>query len=129
MPGSYRHYYYLVFKNDTSVTLASAFSLFSPSKITRGALYRLPPDDEVFYGYPDLVTALEKAKAGALAYIDELIRQGDKALPKLLQYRVDHYEDLNVNLVEDNIRRVEQELEVNPQFQWKPYRIQLNYDQ
>jgi hypothetical protein len=77
----------------------------------------------MFYGYPKLVTALKKAKAGALVYIEHLIRRDAEGLPALLQYRMDHYEDLNINLVEAAIRRVEKQIQSTPLFKWQPYRI------
>jgi hypothetical protein len=60
-----------------------------------GFQYSLPLDDSMFYGYTDKVTAMEKAKYGALKYINHMIREVEQGIKKLVQYRNDHYEDLN----------------------------------
>lgn len=118
--------YFRVMKHGTEVTRISCNN-FKPSQgITvnfASTVYNLPPDADLFYGYPGLIEALEKAKDGAQAYIEMLIGEGDDALPVLLQYRMDHYEDLGVNLVESNIRKLEAVLKLNPDFKWIPYRI------
>lgn len=118
--------YYRVYKNQTAVELVSFndFILtFMPQRSNSGAVYTLPPDKEMFCACTDLVSALEKAKAGALVYIGRLIEQGDAGLAELLQYRIDHYEDLNVNLLDGNIREIEDKLKQNIDFKWIPYRI------
>ena len=69
--------------------------------------FKLPPDDAMFTGYADKAHAMEMAKAGALKYIDVLISEGSKGIEKLKQYREDHYEDLNTNLLDANIRKAE----------------------
>ncbi|MCL4642044.1 MAG: hypothetical protein M5Z89_23775 [Olivibacter sp.] len=57
--------------------------------------------------FVDKITAMEHAKSGALHYISSLIAQADAVIAVLKQYRIDHYDDLNKNLLEDNIRRLE----------------------
>ncbi|TDQ11235.1 hypothetical protein [Pedobacter metabolipauper] len=76
--------------------------------------------------YAGLILALENAKADALTFINELVRKGEDGLPELLQYRIDHYEDLNINLIEANIRKIEDALMIDPNYQWQPYRIKSN---
>lgn len=53
---------------------------------------------------------MEKAKAGALSYINKMITEVEQGIKKLVQYRNDHYEDLNSNLLDVNIRRLEKEM-------------------
>ena len=121
--------YYRVFEHDTQVTEVSAND-FKPSKskqFKRGWFidhpvnaidsipshrYSLPTDGTMFYGYADKAQAMKMAKAGALKYIDTLIDQADRSAAKLNKYRTDHYEDLNVNLIDANIRKAENELPV-----------------
>ncbi|MET3981036.1 hypothetical protein ABIB62_003555 [Mucilaginibacter sp. UYP25] len=119
--------YYRVRAGDTAVTTISLLTLPPYRASCSTDAYKLLAEDDRFVDFPDLVTALEKAKAGALAYINLLIREGEVALPELLKYRIDHYEDLNINLLEANIRQVEQQLLGDPQFKWRPYRIQIPY--
>lgn len=121
------YHYYKVKAGDTLVH--PVYLLCWPvSHPAAGTNYRLLPQDERFVVYQDLVTALEKAKAGALAYIGRLISQGGAGLPELLQYRMDHYEDLNVNLTAANISRIEQQVLDDPQYRWQPYRIDIPYE-
>jgi hypothetical protein len=104
--------YYRVYKNDTAVTEVSVndFKQVLRRRFKRelpvvgvvdglgqmpGFQYSLPPDDSMFYGYTDKVTAMEKAKYGALKYINHMIREVEQGIKKLVQYRNDHYEDLN----------------------------------
>ena len=72
----------------------------------------LPSDDLMFYEYNDKIKAMEMAKSGALAYINTLINDALQAIGKLKKYRDEHYEDLNTNLVDSNIRRLEREMGV-----------------
>jgi hypothetical protein len=71
------------------------------------AAYSLPADNALFYGYATKVKAMEMAKAGALRYIDSLIAEGMPGKARLLEYRRDHYQDLNITLVEANIHQPE----------------------
>ncbi|TCC96853.1 hypothetical protein [Pedobacter psychroterrae] len=118
---------YQVYKNQTNVSVVS-INDFTNHQVHRpgniGKVYTLPPEKEMFTGYSDLVTALEKAKVGALAHITKLISRKQAGLSELLQYRIDHYEDLNVNLLDANIRKIEDQLRKDSNFQWVPYRIQ-----
>ncbi len=119
--------YYCVYKNDTTVTEVSVndfkpvlHRLFKRGLPVTGFMdglgqmpsfqYSLPPDDDMFYGYTDKVTAMEKAKYGALNYINNMIKEVEQGIKKLVQYRNDHYEDLNVNLLDANIRKLKKEM-------------------
>ena len=46
---------------------------------------------------------MEMAKAGALEHINSLIAMGKDGELALYEYRFHHYQDLTVNLVEENI--------------------------
>jgi len=111
--------FYKVLKNDTSVTEVSTndFKSFGPAYLKIKAAcslhsvgspaFSLRSDDEFFYGFLSRVVAMEHAKAGALAYIGQLIEQGEKSIALLLKYREDHYDDLNFNLTDRNIKNIE----------------------
>ncbi len=116
--------YFRVFKRDTVVTEISTNDLsrrklkaagknwlLGDTKIILCAIadvaYKLPADHALFYGYSTKVKAMEMAKAGALSYINHLIDEGASGTERLLQYRRDHYQDLNINLVEANIHQPE----------------------
>jgi len=116
--------YFRVFKHHTKVTEISTND-FSRPKLRAvgknwligdtqdilcaiaGAAYRLPAENAIFYGYATRVKAMEMAKAGALSYINSLINEGAAGKARLLQYRRDHYQDLNINLVEASIHQPE----------------------
>jgi len=120
--GSIRHNYYKYYrvnKNDTAVTEISVNDFKPVSAKPAGAL-TLERDILLF---SDIGQAMEKAKDGAQAYIEQLIERGDEGLPELLQYRMDHYEDLNINLVDANIQKEESEMLSETNFEYKPYRI------
>lgn len=119
--------YYRVNQNDTTITpvFCNDFRPHRPYRQSNPTVYSLLPDQERYVGYADLVTAMKKAKAGALAYIDKLIKKGESGIPQLLQYRLKHYEDLNINLVEANISQVEERLQKDQNFKWHPYRISI----
>jgi len=51
-----------------------------------------------------------KAKAGALNHMNHIIKEIEAGIRKLVQYRNDHYEDLNVNLLDANIQRIKKEM-------------------
>jgi hypothetical protein len=111
--------FYRVFKHDTAVTEVSSNNFITslkPPKViaVQGTspvmAYSLPVGDAMFYGYLTKAEAMEKAKHGALLYIDLLIGRGESGIGTLKQYRMDHYEDLNVNLLEANIRKSENTL-------------------
>jgi hypothetical protein len=121
-----RHYYryYRVIKNDTALQAFSANDFRPrPAVITGINNFSLLPGWDGYHQYADIGQAMEKAKAGALNYIEQLISEGEGSLPKLLQYRMDHYEDLHINLVYSNIQLVEATAIRNTQFTWHPYRI------
>jgi hypothetical protein len=116
--------YFRVFKQHTKVTEISTNDFLRPKLRAVGknwligeteiilcaiadAGYRLPADNILFYGYTTKVKAMEMAKAGALKYINSLIAEGAPAKARLHQYRRDHYEDLNITLVEANIYKPE----------------------
>ncbi len=120
---------YRVFKNDTAVTEVSTNN-FAPVVSRRFKIglpvlpaidvyctfpcseYSLLPDDEMFYGYLDKATAMEKAKSGALMHINLMIKEIDLRIKKLVQYRHEHHDDLNINLLDANIRRVKKEMNI-----------------
>ncbi len=122
----HHHYYryYRVNKNDTALQAFSVNDLRPRAAVITGLSdYSLVPGWEGYNLYADIGQAMEKAKAGALNYIERLISGGEASLPKLLQYRMDHYEDLHINLVYSNIQVVEAAAISNTQFTWHPYRI------
>ena len=119
-----RHFirYYRVYKNDTAVMEVSTNDFKpvlqrrfgkKPALVTGPEdvlcsipLYSLPSDENMFYGYLDKAVAMEKAKTGALAYINQMIKEVERGIQKLEQYRDDHYHDLNINLLDANINRI-----------------------
>jgi len=119
--------YFRVFKNDTVITEISTND-FQPLKLrpsgknwligntaeVLGTIadipYSLPALGKLFYGYQTYAKAMQGAKAGALSYINSLIDLGESGEQTLFQYRMDHYEDLNLNLVGSNIYKVEHHL-------------------
>jgi hypothetical protein len=122
--GAPRHCYkiYRVNKNDTAIREIPANDFKPVTRKPSGRL-SLVPGAEMFGLYSDIGLAMESAKTGARAYIEQLIERGDEGLPELLQYRMDHYEDLNINLVEANIQKEEREMLTGQNFAYKPYRI------
>ena len=122
MKNSFYIRFYRVYKHDTAVTEVvsndlrpchrAKFKRGLPVELltneTAGAhqfYYALPPDEQMFYGYLDKALAMEKAKAGALIYIGQMISEVERGIKKLTQYRDDHYEDLNGNLLDAQIRK------------------------
>jgi hypothetical protein len=115
--------FYKVLKNETSVTevVTNDFKIFHPAyrdiKIAcvmhtlRHPAFFLPAYEGMFCGFTSRVRAMEYAKAGALKYISKLIEEGGDGYGLLLRYREDHYEDLNINLTDRNIQKIERELE------------------
>lgn len=121
--------YYRVFKHDTHVTEISVndFLPVTTHRFKRGwytekpiekfssipsHAYTLPVDAEMFYGYVNKIKAMEKAKAGAISYINQMIKEVETGINKLKQYRNDHYEELNLNLTDASIRRLEKEMNI-----------------
>lgn len=121
--------YFRVFKNDTVITEISTND-FLPLKLRPsgknwligdtteilGAIasicYQLVPLGIMFYGYRTRIEAINGAKSGALSHINSLIALGKAGEQELLQYRMDHYEDLNVNLVGNSSYKAEHNLPV-----------------
>jgi hypothetical protein len=64
----------------------------------------------MFYGYLNKAIAMEKAKAGALVYINQMVKEVERGIQKLEQYRNDHYDDLNVNLLDANINKIKRQM-------------------
>ncbi len=120
--------YYRVYKNDTTVTEVSANDFiplttrhFKTGWVTGPPVdvlcaipspYYLPADNAMYYGYASKIKAMEMAKAGALRYINIMIKEVEQGINKLKQYRVDHYTDLTDTLMEANIRRLENEMNI-----------------
>lgn len=119
--------YYRVFKNETAVTEVSVndFMPVAPRKLNKDLAgkaaidtncsfpyvqYFLPSDEKMYYGYMDMATAMEKAKSGALFHINQMIAELDRGIQKLVKYRNDHYDDLNINLLDSNIQRIKREM-------------------
>lgn len=112
--------YFRVFSQDTIITEISTND-FRPLKLKPvkknwligntteiykaivSVTYALPVGERLFYGYTTRARAMEMAKAGALRHINSLIDLGEDGEKQLLQYRTDHFEDLEVNLVYANI--------------------------
>jgi hypothetical protein len=122
--------YYRVFKNETAVTevLTNDFIPVKKCQFKSGQpidnlltnrespsmlfAYELPKDDMMFYGYISKTKAMEKAKAGALLHINKMIAEITLGIEKLKSYRNDHYQDLNVSLLDGNIRKLEQQMNI-----------------
>jgi hypothetical protein len=122
LPKNHRKPYckfYKVINNDTAVAevFTSDFKVFGPDYLkiktacnlhSMGCLaFSLPDKSEMFYGSLSRIKAMEHAKADALKYITKLIEGGESSYDLLLKYRQDHYDDLNVNLTDRNIRKLE----------------------
>ncbi len=115
--------YYQVCKYDTAIAEIRMVDL---KPVTAGPLVqnlRLTEEFSQVYTCRSLIAAMEKAKVTALCYINMLIEKGKTGQEALLQYRIDHYEDLNINLVDTNIRKVERLILDDTRYQWRPYRI------
>lgn len=114
--------YYRVYKNDTKVTevstndfvpltakLFKAGYTYGPPVDVLCAIpsyYCLPADDAMYYGYSTEIKAMEMAKAAAIRHINVMLKAGLSRNTELMQYRSDHYIDLNVTLREANIHRL-----------------------
>lgn len=126
---SYNRYYRVV-KNDTCVTEQSAndftrvctkpYSIIwtnsHPVKVYHSLAkqaYSLYPLNPTYHDYVDKVMAMEKAKEGALKHISSLISEAELAISTLQKYRIDHYEDLNTNLIDSQIRKLERTMKNN----------------
>ncbi|MGF7080978.1 hypothetical protein [Mucilaginibacter sp. UYCu711] len=106
MTNSSSTQYFRVFQNETSITEVFGNESQLPQSETSTTVDTSSPVGNRWKDYSLRSEAMEMAKAGALEYIDELIGQGESGLGALLQYRMDHYEDLNINLIYSNIENV-----------------------
>ncbi len=121
--------YYRVFKNQTTVTVKSAndfkpvngFDLAASLMLNKNidgqspsldAGFVLPEDELMFYAYTTRVRAMEMAKSGALSYINKMIAEVELGIKRLKDYRSQHYQDLNINLIDANIRKLEREMHI-----------------
>lgn len=121
--------YYRVFKNQTAVTEVSTND-FKPIELVQfkkglpvnmrtdgqtSTLYfrfSLPDDTDMFYGYDTRVKAMEMAKAGALSHINNMIAAVVQGIQKLKDYRSQNHQDLNITLLDANIRKLEKEMHI-----------------
>lgn len=127
--GTRRYYkYYRVNKTNPTITELSVND-FRPAGPRAAGLPVLQTGLGRFFLSTDIGQAMEKAKAWALADIQALIARGEEASPELLQYREDHYEDLNINLVDAHIQKEENAMLNDQRFAYKPYKIAAEYDQ
>lgn len=118
------HHYYRVATHETQIIEMSAHNFtrinfmtyrtiwtdHHPVKVFSSIMDKLTLTQSIrlaYRDYVDRVTAMEYAKSGALSYITSLIKQVDLSIATLKQYRMDHYDDLNKNLLDSNIRRLE----------------------
>jgi len=111
--------FYKVYKNETSVAEVKVnnFKPFCTThqkikaacnlKTEKGQVFSLPADKYMYYGFLSRAKAMKFAKAMALKYISKLIKDGEKSYSVLLKYREEHYEDLNINLLDSNIRKLD----------------------
>jgi hypothetical protein len=111
--------FYRVFQNDTVVTKLSfhnfkkhfnipehQHTLGGVFNIKRAHHYTLADGSGMYYGYKHEWHAMEMAKAGSLKYMNDLIAEGPESNEKLYQYRLKHYDDLNIHLLDSNIQRI-----------------------
>lgn len=101
---------FLVYRNSTKVERTSINDFHKVSFIPKSKLSLPLNKDTWFYGFYSRVHAMEYAKSSALKYIDLLIADGANSLETLKAYREKNYEDLNFNLIDANIRKVEKEI-------------------
>lgn len=104
--------YFRVYLHQTSISEVPANDFKRTASYVKdsGAVYSLPIESKMFSDYTGIVEAMERAKVGAISQIDKLIGKGEGGTEELYQYRNDHYNDLNFNLIDANIRKVESEL-------------------
>lgn len=74
------------------------------------ATYRLLEKTDMYYGFANRVDAMKYAKTSALAHITALVGQIKAGIKKLKIYREEHYEDLNINLLDSEIGKLEKEM-------------------
>lgn len=126
MPRNNFTRYYRVYKNSTTVTEVSAndfrpLNIIDP-KTSRwtGPLvdvlcsipsyYSLPPDHMMYYGYTCKAKAMEMARASARKYIELKINDIEKGIGQLKQYRLDRNADINITLLDANVRRLKNQI-------------------
>lgn len=97
--------YYRVYQNQTAITEVSVNNFTQLKPFEFGRIYALPRESELFREYTDRATAMEQAKAGALVHIQSMILNVERGITKLIAYRNEHHDDLNINLLESNIRK------------------------
>jgi len=104
--------YFRVYLHQTFVSEVRANDFKRTADVSKNLTptYSLPADVDMFSDYPGIVQAMERAKMGAISHINRLIGKTSEVTDELFQYRKDHYNDLNFNLIESNIRRIESEL-------------------
>lgn len=119
--------FYRVLDHDTTVTEVSAHDLkATPLRLYKKGIpvydkaerpdhelyfqYSLLPHAERFYGYTSKVQAMEKAKQGAVTYINAMLADIEGGIARLKAYRSAHYHDLNTTLLDANIRKLEKEI-------------------
>lgn len=104
--------YYRVYQHQTAITEVSVNDFKPPvvAPFNFSRIYSLPPERQLFRDYANRVEAMEQAKAGALAYIHNMTLDVELAIAKLVKYRNDHHEDLNLNLLDANIRKFKKQM-------------------
>lgn len=107
--------YFRVYLHQTSISEVPAndFKRTADYLKNSGSVYSLPVESKIFSDYTSIIEAMERAKIGAISHIDRLIGKGEGGTEELYQYRNDHYNDLNFNLIDANIRKVESELKLS----------------
>jgi hypothetical protein len=107
--------FFRVYLHETSISEMPANDFKRTAAFSKDVTptYSLPSDTDMFYDYPGIVQAMEGAKTGAISHINKLLKKAGDGAEELFQYRYDHYNDLNFNLTESNIRKVESELKRN----------------
>ncbi len=104
--------YYRVYDNETEVAEVSVND-FKPivfRRLPSGEGYTLSSVKQKFRDYINRAEAMEQAKEGALAYINQMIADAEQAIERLIKYRNDHHDDLNYNLLEVNIRKFKKQM-------------------
>ncbi|WP_270089910.1 hypothetical protein [Sphingobacterium sp. SYP-B4668] len=117
--------YYRVYKNQTDVVIISANDFArSPWQSCSNEVqqeqpstdvehYTLNPNFYKFRDYTDIILAMERAKSGALCYINSLLSEATKIIITLKTFRADNYQNLNHNLLDRHIRQLEQNIKHN----------------
>ncbi|MBE9583348.1 hypothetical protein IM792_02710 [Mucilaginibacter sp. JRF] len=119
--------YYRVFENSPAIqeisvidlkpALKVRFNNGMPTKMAKGNnriinKYSLLPLKDRFYEYTDKINAMEKAKKNALRYINALTTQITIGINSLKKYREEYYTELNLTLIDSNIRKLEREMNI-----------------